>query len=309
MRPTPGLIIIFLACSLVTGGTLWATCRDVAGVGSFERGFAAAVVLWGLMVGLSLWRGHVGSRLLLGSLGLAMPPVLLALEQYGGLEVGDLAGERGPVAAVFAGVCVLTIVGVLRRRLWAWWLACAGAVTGLLSAGLNGLGSLADPGLDTWQGAAEVGGVVIALVCLMGRDVREAFQDGAHTNPIWKEKDPVITALRWTIGANLVALPMLLVYAWTQPVVPQTATAAVVLAGLLAVSEVLAVARKVVGALLLCVTGLGLLGLTAATLALAADDHVRYIACYYAVFWTPAGLLSAWAGGKILGRLGRLLKG
>ena len=302
-----GLTAIVLAISLVTGVTLWALHSGIE-LGSGEQGFAAAVVVWGLLMGVSLWRRHVGSRLALGATGLAMPPVLWLVERCGH-DVGSLAGERGPVAAVFAAVCTLTILGVARRQLWAWWLACAGAVTGALSAGLNGIGSLSSPDFHTWSAGTVFGAVCIALVGLLGRDVRRAFQDGAHTNPVWKTTDPVIVALRWTIGTSLVALPMLLVYAWTQPVVPATATPAIVLAALLAISGVLAIGRKLVGALLLCLSGLGLLALTGATLALADDADARYIACYYAVFWTPAGLLSAWTGGRILGRLGKLLRG
>ena len=50
---------------------------------------------------------------------------------------------------MLAGLCILTIAGFVRRRLWAYWLACADAVAGALSSGLNGIGSLAAPGLDT----------------------------------------------------------------------------------------------------------------------------------------------------------------
>lgn len=300
------LFAVLLACSLVAGVTVWATGRGVVGVGPTQQAFAAAIVIWGLLIGYATWCRHVGARLLLGSVGLAVPPAMWIADLLGH-DVGILAGERGPVAAVFAAVCTLTILGVARRRLWAWWLACAGAVVGALSAGLNGLGSLADPGLATWSTGTVFGGVCLALIGLLSADVRRAFRDGAHTNPVWQASDPVIVALRWTIGANLVALSMLLVYAWTQPVVPETATLALVLAVMLAVSELLAVARKLVGALLLCLTGLGLLCLTGITLALAADADVRYIVYYYAVFWTPAGLLSAWTGARILGRLGRLL--
>lgn len=302
-----GLAAVALASMLVLGVTLWAVQRGLP-LTRGQLGFSFAVVIWGLLVACSLWGGHVGSRLFLGAIGLAVPPGLWLADQCGH-DVGVLAGERGPVAAVFAAVCTLTIIGVARKSLWAWWLACAGAVVGLLSTGLNGLGSLANPGFHTWQAGTVFGGVCIALVGLLGRDIRRTFHDGKHTNPVWTAADPVIALLRWTIGANLVALPMLLVYAWTQPVVPATATPALVLAGLLAVSEVLAVARKLAGALLLCLTGFGLLALTATTLALAADADVRHIVYYYAVFWTPAGLLSAWTGGRILGRLGKLLRG
>lgn len=306
-RRGPALFVVLFACSLVAGVTVWATGRDLAGFGPFQQAFAAAIVIWGLLIGYATWCRHVGARLLLGTVGLAVPPAIFIAEQLGH-DAGILAGERGPVSAVFAGVCLLTILGIARHRLWAWWLACAGAVVGGLSSGLNGIGSLANPGLATWATATIFGGVCLALVGLLAGDVRRTFRDGAHTNPVWQTSDPVIVALRWTIGANLVALPMLLVYAWTQPVVPATATPALVLAALLTVSEILAVARKLVGALLLCLTGLALLALTATTLACAPDPEARYIAAYYTVFWTPAGLLSAWTGARILGRIGRLLR-
>ncbi len=54
------------------------------------------------------------------------------------------------------------------------------------------------------------------------------------------------------------AVPMLLVYAWVQPIVPATQTTAVVLAALLALGAILAVRGKLVGALMLVLAGAGL---------------------------------------------------
>lgn len=93
--------------------------------------------------------------------------------------------------------------------------------------------------------------------------------------------------------ASFLAVPMLIVYAWMQPLAPQTATTAVTLAAALTTGAVLGVRGKVIGALLLVVAGLGLAAQTIATVMLAHD--LRIAICYVA-FWAPGALISIVTG-------------
>jgi len=132
--------------------------------------------------------------------------------------------------------------------------------------------------------------------------VRESFYGRCESAAIWRSADPLVRILRWALLANLVAIPMLLIYTWVQPVVPATATTAMGLALLLIIGSVLVMARKVAGALLLSLGGLGLLAQTCATAWLAhqAGPDTFFIGSYYVAFWLPAAALSiacgvAWA--------------
>lgn len=286
--------------------TAWALDRAVIGDRAFEPAAAAAIAGWGLLIVVATLRGHVGARIALGALGLAAPPMVWLYERTG-WHAGPLGGERGPVALALAGGCVLALVGLVGRRIWAWWLAAAGAALGLATGVLNLIGSLGDPGLRTWSTAVVAGFSTIALAGLIAPDVRRAFDDDPRA-AIWRAGDPVIAALRVMIVADLVALPTLLIYAWQQPVIEATATPALALAGLLGVAVVLTVRKRVIGALLLALVGAALGLLAAYNLAAASSraGDVLAITGYYACFWIPAGLLSLRAGLRILGRLGRL---
>jgi hypothetical protein len=99
---------------------------------------------------------------------------------------------------------------------------------------------------------------------------------------------------------------MLLVYAWLQPIAPETRTTAFVLAAALAVGGVLAVRGKLAGALVLVVAGIGLVAQTAIT-ALDTPVAERQIALYYAVFWLPAGALALACGVRMVRPTLRLL--
>lgn len=126
---------------------------------------------------------------------------------------------------------------------------------------------------------------------LLGPRMREAFLARSDADGLWRSSHRLVRSVRWTILTNLIAVPMLLVYAWVQPVVPSTRLAALVLAALLGLGTALAMGRKVVGALLLSVGGLGLLVQTLATLSLGGRAQL-YITSYYTVFWLPAALAS-----------------
>jgi hypothetical protein len=132
----------------------------------------------------------------------------------------------------------------------------------------------------------------------------------AFTAPAaWTRPDPVMRALRLSVIASFVAVPMLLVYAWIQPIVPATATTAVVLAAALALGATLALRGKLVGALLLVVSGAGLLGQTLASALLAEGPQQGAVIGYYAVFWTPAAVLALVTGALMVRPTLRLLRG
>lgn len=294
-----------LAALAAVAMTLWST-RHVPALGLSAQIFAGALALWCAALGLLRWRPHVGATIGLGALGLAVFPVLELLAL---LDVRPLPRfDATPVGAVFSAGCLIALVGLLRRQIWGWWLACAGALMGLLSGGLNALDHLPAPSVDLWGLTLTFLGAGCALLGLLGSDLRRALREGDRVDPVWRAADPLVAALRWTIGASLLALPMLFVYAWVQPVIPGTADPAIALAGLLTLSLVLVIARKVIGALLLSLAGAALLGLLAVMAVGAAalpEPCAPRIVAYYAVFWAPAGLLALRTGALLATRLGR----
>jgi hypothetical protein len=136
-------------------------------------------------------------------------------------------------------------------------------------------------------------------VCLVA--ARGSFVASA----MWRRREPVVRWLRASLVASFVAAPMLLVYAWMQPLAPQTQTTAVVLAAALAAGATLAVRGKLIGALLLVGAGLGLAAQTIATCLLASQSQ---IALYYVVFWAPAALIAIVTGTLLARPTWRLLR-
>ena len=147
-----------------------------------------------------------------------------------------------------------------------------------------------------------LGGAMIALNLAMPA-VRDAFARDAT----WASDHRMIRGLRASLIASFAAVPMLLVYAWLQPIVPATQGTALALAAVLAAGGMLAVRGKVIGAVLLVLAGAGLFAQTAVT-ALAAAPEQREIAGYYAVFWLPAALLAIASGARLAGPAWRLLR-
>jgi hypothetical protein len=105
----------------------------------------------------------------------------------------------------------------------------------------------------------------------------------------------------------LVAVPMLLVYAWMQPIVPATVVPAQLVAAVLTLGVAAAARGRVLGALLLVVGGAGLLVVTAATY-FGAEAGTTRVASYYVVFWLPAALTSLACAGLLAGPVLRLLR-
>jgi hypothetical protein len=123
-------------------------------------------------------------------------------------------------------------------------------VCSVLSSGLNLAGFLLASG-TWWEWARALlnslaWGVLLA-VTLAGPTVRDAFL-ARKGGELWATRHRLVTSVRWAILANIVAIPMLLVFAWTQPVVPATVLTAQILAALLLVAVVLSAARKVADA-------------------------------------------------------------
>ena len=240
-------------------------------------------------------------------LGIAIPAALLAM--YAAVAAATLFGvELIPMngfasdkyaVALSAGMA-LAVGGLVLRRPWAYSLALALGITGIGCGTLNAIQAwdLGPPELVEFYEryrlaffylVSAIGGALIVVNLVAAR---ASFATSAD------RPDPLVRWLRLAIGASFVAVPMLLVYAWLQPVAPATQTPALVLAAAFAIGAILAVRGKLVGALLLVVAGFGLAGQTIATLALAETARHAY---YYAAFWTPAAL-SAIACGVVLAR-------
>jgi hypothetical protein len=223
------------------------------------------------------------------------------------------------IAIVVSVITALAIWGLVRRRVWGRWLALALGAVGVVSGGLNIINywsATAAPLADfpewsqemyetAWLLALTSLGGALIVACLAAPVVRDAFAARAHAT--WSSRDRLIGLLRATIIAAFAAGPMLLVYAWLQPIVPETQTTAVVLAAALGLGGVLAVRGKLAGALVLVIAGAGLLAQTAVT-ALDAPPDQHGIAAYYAVFWLPAGVLAVICGVKLAGPTLRLLR-
>ena len=290
-------------------------------------------VAWLHLAGYRAWIGpvHLTVSVVIGALALAAPLLvwrrwqrasiagamfllaaqlaILVLTLSGVKLVGPTLFPSTRVAVAVGIVIALALGGLAAGRIWGRWLGIALGVTGMLSGGLNAIGfwSVTDHPLAaypewsmrTYEQAwlfwvSLLGGALITVLL-----ARVRFAD----TTTWASRHRL---LRTTVMASFVAMPMLLVYAWIQPVVPATQTTAVVLAGVLALAGALTVRGKLAGALLLVLAGAGLVAQTAATVALASEPG---LATYYAVFWAPAGLLAIACGVRLARPTLRLLRG
>ncbi len=194
------------------------------------------------------------------------------------MGVAKLAGTQlfsteffgDPRYAVFiTGLLVLNIVGLIRGVFLARWLSFALAVGGVASGGLNLLGVGRIQSSYSWSLAIGVAGSLFILANLAGRAQREFFEQG--TSPLWSSDEPLLRSIRHTIIAFMVAIPMLLVYTWIQPIVPETASTALPLAIFLVASILASVKRWVLGAVGLVLGGAALLLQAGATFYLASE--------------------------------------
>jgi hypothetical protein len=244
-------------------------------------------------VGRASVRARIAIAISLLAGGAGLNVVWLAGFRPAGLMVSD----DWPRAVLGITASAIAATTLARRRIWGRWLALAIAVCALVSTGIN---------LARWAFVADVwkewvharvisfsGGAVLAAT-LAGPAVRDAFlaREGAQ---LWASPHRLVASVRRAVFANVVAIAMLLVYAWTQPLSPVTAWTAQALAVLLLVAVGLAAARKVVGAILLVIGGLGLAIQTVATVWIAHRSFAAtgaVVAYYYVVFWAPAAALS-----------------
>jgi hypothetical protein len=228
------------------------------------------------------------------------------------LRIAELLGhsypyimwDHGLVASIVSIVVLVAVVGLISKREWARWVALGGSLAGLGGSVLNGIGSLADPGVYAWAHACAGAGCGSLVLLLAGPSMRDAFEGTDASQSLWRSHDRVIVALRWTLISTLVSAPMLVVYAATQAIVPGTAGFAWVLAGVQVGATVLCLLRKVIGALLLSLAGAALLVFTVFGLVSAGANSTEpgnlQIMGYYAVFWAPAGVASVIASAALL---------
>lgn len=299
-----GICLALTSGGLAVGATVAAASSGLP-VAPLHWCLGGTVGLSAIAMAIAIGRGAVGVRVALVAVALLAVPALWGADRLGVVDLGGLGNDGTAVTVMLSLGIAIAAFGLLRRQVWARWVAWAGGGMGVLSQGLNGIGTLAAPTMLTWAHALGLACCGLLFAGLVGSQVREAFDDADHTHSVWRDNDTLISRLRWTILANLAAIPMLMIYAWTQPVVPETTLSAIVLAVGLAVGAVLTVCRKVAGALLLTVGGACLLGQTAVTCALAwqTGDYATTIATYYACFWIPAGLMSATAGIGLIARI------
>lgn len=286
---TPTSTTISLILMALTAASLVAVARDVRGLR-----IAIAASLLGAKVGF------------------------IVAELAGYRLVSFVAYPSTKFAVVLAlGVAAAT-VGLVRHRMWARWAYLGLGLAAIGSGGLNAINFWPVSGHveahapawsmlvleQSWGYACAIvaGLLIVANLAPIG----DSFVAG-KSHATWTSDAAVIRALRRLTIASLGAIPMLLVYAWVQPLVPATVPSALALAAVLTLGVIVAVRGGVVGALILCVGGVGLGVQTAVTYALASGVPQR-TTLYYAAFWMPAALLSLVAAAHLARPLARIIR-
>jgi hypothetical protein len=288
---------------LLAAATWWARAGDHHGFGAGEVVIAALVAVAAVLVGVGVVRERPALRIYAAA-GLSLGPLLeICAERTGVYQPSVTIWEHPVLALLAATVCTVGAFGLVRRCSWARWLAFAGAGAGLGTSGLNGLGSLATAsiGPQACMYALIFGFCGVVGLALLGSQVRAEF--AGEREGLWASSDPIVRGVRATVLTQLVALPMLVVYALVQPIVSATAVPALLLAALLGLSALACMARKLAGALGLALGGPALLLLTGATAWLAhahGDPRELAIVGYYACFWLPAGVIATVTGAAMI---------
>jgi hypothetical protein len=253
---------------------------------------------------------------------IASPVVLLAaniafmVARAAGVKLGALEPADLKFSIAISGGMALTIIGLVMRRPWGRWLALAFGAAAIGCGGLNLVNYWrvsGTPNIHYPEWYADIcrttcfhmvtflGGAVILVNVI-------AASDSFETSATWSRRDGVIRWLRASMVATFVAVPMLLVYAWMQPIVATTKPTALVLAGMLGLGAFLAVRGRLVGALLLVLGGAGLAAQTTATMLLSHGTAHR-ISYYYAAFWIPCAVILLVTGCVMARPMVRLLRG
>ena len=212
--------------------------------------------------------------------------------------VWDALADRR-YAAFIATMGIVVGVGLVRGKLWARWAAIAFAAGSALGGTLNSINMRGQRHEGAWLAAIGVVGGLTIISQLMRPSVREAFT----THAVWTSRDRLVRSARWAAIANFAAAPMLLLYAFGQPVAPATVYSAIAIAPVLFLGSTLVIMRRTVGVLVLAAGGLAVLAHTAATaryVALATDERVVW---YYAAFWLPAAALALFAAAVAIWRI------
>lgn len=289
---------------VAVAASAWAWSSGAAWFGTVERVLSIIAVVGTIVSAAAIFWADVRVRIAVVCVLLLGAPALRIAELLG-YEFAYVGWDHGLVASIVSVAVVVAVVGLVARREWARWIGLGGSLAGLGGSVLNGIGSLADPGVHAWAHACEAAGCGSMVLLLTGQSMRDAFEGTGASESLWRSRDRVIVALRWTLISTLVSAPMLIVYAATQAIVPGTAGFAWALAGVQLGATVLCLMRKVVGALLLSLAGAALLvftvvGLVAGVgLSETEPDSLRIMG-YYAVFWAPAGVASMIASTALL---------
>lgn len=307
---TPAALLLLLGI-VAAGIYLWLGGFTLR-AGAHDVALSGVIVLAAVVTLVNALRPTVAGRLAV-SIGLLL--VAAALLLWGLWDRWVLCFNPFTDTRHLAMMATLTVVaatGLALRWVWARWLALALGCGGAASAGLNAVWALAHPpGASAWIHLCGFFASALIVANLSAPAVRESFYGRSSSAAIWRSEDPLVRIIRWTLLANLVAIPMLLIYTWVQPVVPATADTAQGLALLLMIGSALVMARKVVGALLLAAGGLGLLAQTCATAWLAhqSGPEILFVGAYYVAFWLPAAALSIACGVALVRPTVKIVRG
>jgi hypothetical protein len=309
---TPERIVALVPACVAIVAVALAWCSDAAWFGTTERVMSVITIVGTLMSAAAIFHDDVRVRVWVTCVLLLGAPAL-RLGELCGHEFSYILWDHGLVASIVSVVVLAVIVGLVRGHEWGRWIGLGGTLSGLGGALLNGFGSLADPGVYAWAHACVGAGCGSLVLLLSGPSMRDAFEGPAASASLWRSREPVIRALRWTLISTLVAAPMLVVYANMQPIVPGSVGFAWALAGVQLGATGLCLARKVVGALVLALAGAALLLFTMVCVVAAwglnaLEPGSLQIMGYYAVFWVPSGVASVVAGATMLRPLRTLLR-
>lgn len=308
-RILPALSIAIAGLAAVIA---WRLSQTIAWVRPFELvvtialGLAIIATVIATIRRSATWSIAIAALLLLANTG-------FLLADLAGVEMLAMPGPDPKVAIAVASGTLLGVGALWLRRQWAAWLCLALGAAGIGTGGLNAIQTATvvagarDSAMQwyldlcRYEWALVVIAIGGALIVLNVVAARHAFVAPAA----WTARTGFVRALRLSMIASFVAVPMLLVYAWMQPIAIETRTTALVLAAVLTLGAILAARGKLAGALVLVVAGLGLLAQTVATYQLATS---REVAAYYVVFWTPAAILAIVSGALLAQPVVRFLR-
>lgn len=272
---------------------------------------SVALVGVGFAASVAIFRADVRARLMLTIALLAVSILVTGAHSAGhGLLPIDAWHSR-VYTGVLAALFTTAGIGLVKRRPWSRWavlgLGACGTLCGVMNLSHAASGELvatlrsAEP-VPAWLGTWLWSHVLMTsastgfLVLLGGRRMGEAFAVRVDDPAVvWGARHALVSAVKLTFVAQLVAASMSLLYALAQPAVPETRTSALVLVAGFVVAASATLARKTAGVLLLLVTGLGF-GAQATATSLLAAPAAAGTSAYYSVFWAIAGLTSIACG-------------